>query len=532
MCFLRSFAVRWYLAAAWILLWTPASGVSGSDNATPAGGVYNVRSYGAVGDGKILDTQAIQRAIDACAAAGGGEVRLEGGVFLSGTIRLKSNVALDVAAGAVLRASRDINDYPSITPQIFYLYRQRFTKYLIYAERAENITVAGRGTIDGQGRHFPAKPGDDGGRPYILRFSECKNVQVRNVTFLDSARWLSHYLACENVVVDGITINNPIRENRDGIDVDSCDKVRISNCLIQSGDDAIVLKATAERPCRHVAITNCVLSSKASALKLGTESNGGFSDVTISNCTIYDTGYSGIALEMVDGGVFDRVNVSNIVMRNVQVAIFIRLGNRARPMPGQEPPGMGRMRNVLVSNVQADEVGPTGCSITGIPGFPVENVTLANVRLRFRGGGLAQPESRLVPEREASYPSGKMFGALPAYGLFCRHVSNLRLDNLDLEFEEDDQRPAIVADDVCGLDLSGLRANLSPAAGSMLRLKDVQGALIHGCQFREPVGTLLRVTGERCRDIVLAGNDLCGVKRPLDKADDVPADAVRLRLEP
>ncbi|MCH5378143.1 MAG: glycoside hydrolase family 28 protein, partial [Planctomycetes bacterium] len=348
-----------------------------------ANGDYDVRAYGAVGDGDTLDTAAIQEAIDAAAEAGGGTVLLRRGTFLSGTLVMKSNVSLDIEAGAVLRASRDIADYPDHTPRIVFLYQARFTKSLIYADRAENISLTGRGLIDGQGEHFPARPGDDKQRPYILRFSECRNVLVRDLTFRNSARWLSHYLACENVAIEGITIHSRIRENRDGLDIDSCSGVRVSDCHIETGDDAIVLKATTHRPCRRVTISNCVLSSMASALKLGTESNGGFEDVTISNCTIFDTGYSGIGLMVVDGGTLDGVSISNITMRDVKVPIFVRLGNRARAIPGEEPPGVGAVRNVTISNVQATGVGDTGCSITGIPDHPVENVTLDNIRIRL-----------------------------------------------------------------------------------------------------------------------------------------------------
>ncbi|MBN2314308.1 MAG: glycoside hydrolase family 28 protein [Sedimentisphaerales bacterium] len=428
---------------------------------------FNVRHYGAVGDGKTLDTKAIQITIDTAADSGGGTVRLSGGTFLSGTLYLRNNVTLSIEAGAILRGSLNIADYPDNTPKINYLYRPRFTKSLIYAERAENIALIGRGTIDGQGEHFHAKPGDDKQRPYILRFSECKNVRVRDVTFRNSARWLSHYLACQNVVIDGITINSRIRENRDGMDIDSCDGVTISNCNIYSGDDAIVLKATAMRPCRRVTITNCIVSSMASALKLGTESNGGFEDVTITNCTVYDTGYSGIGLMTVDGGTLDRVTISNITMTNVKVPIFIRLGNRARPIPGMEPTGVGALRNVIISNVQADGADKMGCSITGIPGHFVENVTLENIRIRFQGGGSREDAERKVPEKERSYPSGRMFGPLPAYGLYCRHVQNLRLHNIDFQFENDDQRPAIVCDDVHNLDLFGLHAKTSLSIDAM-----------------------------------------------------------------
>ena len=482
--------------------------------AAPPAGLYDVRAFGAVGDGVALDTEAIQKAVDACAEAGGGTVYLQGGTFLSGTIRLKSNVTLHVEAGATLLGSTNIADYPDITPKIVYLYRARFTRYLIYAERAENIGIAGRGLIDGQGGHFPAQPGDDKGRPYILRFSECKNVRVENVSFRDSARWLSHYLACENVAISGISISSKIRENRDGIDIDSCRNVRILDCSIDTGDDAIVLKATTQRPCQNVLITNCVLSSLASALKLGTESNGGFEDIAISNCTIHDTGYSGIAVEMVDGGVLDRVTISNITMRNVKVPIFVRLGNRARPIPGLPLPGMGSLRNVIISNVQASGADEMGCSITGIPGFPVENVTLDNIRISFKGGGTMGDSQRQTPEKEAAYPSAKMFGTLPAYGFFCRHAINLRLHNVDLTFEDDDQRPAVVCENVRNLDIFGLQAQTSPTADCVIRFRQVQGALIHGCRPDTEIDTFLRLQGDACLDISMPGNDFGKMQHP------------------
>ena len=363
---------------------------------------------------------------------------LHGGVFLSGTIRLRSHVTLWIASGATLRGSERIEDYPSITPQIPFLYRDRFTKSLIYAERQEHIALAGGGVIDGQGQLFPAQPGDDGGRPYLLRFSECRNVQVRGLTLRDSARWLSHYLACEDVTIEGLTIHSRIRENRDGMDIDSCDRVRIANCSVFSGDDCIVLKATANRPCRRVTVTNCTLSSGASALKLGTESQGGFEDVSFDNCVVYDTNGDGVSVEEVDGGVCERINVSNLVMRNVRVPLFIRLGNRANPLPGLPPPGVGKLRDVMITNVQASEAGNLGCSITGLPGHPVENVTLQNIRIRCAGGGTPQDAARAVPEKETSYPKGSMFGVLPAYGLYCRHAHGLRLHNLDFTFDQDD----------------------------------------------------------------------------------------------
>ena len=510
-----------------LFLLGPAAAIA-SEQGSSLRSIYDARAFGAAGDGKTVDTKAIQSAVDAAAEAGGGTVCLHGGVFLSGTICLRSNVTLHIEAGAILRGSRNIEDYPDHTPQIIYLYRPRFTKSLLYAERAENIALTGRGTIDGQGEHFPARPGDDKGRPYILRFSECQNVRVRDLTFHNSARWLSHYLACANVAIDGITIRSRIRENRDGIDIDSCDGVRISNCDLYCGDDAIVLKATAQRVCRRVTITNCVLSSMASALKLGTESNGGFEDIVISNCSVHETGYSGIGLMSVDGGTLQRICISNISMADVKVPIFIRLGNRARPIPGAEPPGMGAVRNIIIRGVQASNVGNVGCSITGIPGHAVENVTLQDIRIRYEGGGTRQDAGRKIREKETSYPSGKMFGILPAYGVYCRHVKGLKLHNLDLSFEQEEQRPAIVCDDVAELDLFGLRAHTSPTAEAQVRLQNVRGALIHGCRPEAPMAAFARIEGKESAAITILGNDLQQAGRIFSTPGDVSSGAVSI----
>ena len=490
--------------------------------------VWDPRRFGAVADGQSLDTAAIQAAVDACAAAGGGTVWLAGGVFLSGTIVLRSHVRLHVEAGATLLGSRNSEHYPGFPPEVVFLYRDRFTRSLIYAEGAEQITLSGRGTIDGQGHHFPARPGDDALRPYLIRFSECRNVRVRDLFLRDSARWLSHYLACEDVAIDGVTIHAPIRENRDGIGIDSCDRVRIANCDVYSGDDAIVLKATAPRPCRHVTVTNCTLSSMASALKLGTESNGGFEDITFSNCTIRDTGGSGINLGMVDGGVMNRVSINNIAMRDVGVPIFIRLGNRARPIPDLPEPGMGRLRNVIISNVQAAGADALGCSITGLPGFPVENVTLENVHITFAGGGTAEDAAREVPEREAAYPSQRMFGRLPAYGFYCRHVRNLRLLRVETALADEDERPPLVLEDVEGAVLDDCRGQTTAATRWHVRLVDVRDAAVRHGRPSGPATALLRVEGDRSRDVLVTGNDLTRIEQIVDRGEAVGEEAVAL----
>jgi len=417
--------------------------------ATSAAGaekVYDVRDYGAKGDGKTLCTGAIQRAIDRCSKDGGGTVYLAPGTFLSGTVRLKSDVVVRLAAGSTLLGSKDLRDYPPIV-QAFRSYTDNYTnKSLIYAEKAERISIVGRGTIDGQGASFK---GPYMVRPYTIRFIECNNITVEDITLRDSPMWMQHYMACDDVRISGVTIRSRVNNNNDGINIDSCRRVIISDCNISSGDDAIVLKSTSARICRDVTVSNCVVSSLCNGLKLGTESNGGFQNIVMTGCAIYDTRLAGVALEIVDGGTMDRVVVSNITMAKIGAPIFLRLGNRARPFQkGTDKPGIGAMRNITISNIEATGANPTGCAIAGLPEAAIENVTLSNLRLSFDGGGTRAEAGRTVPEKPADYPEYSMFGRLPAYGLYCRHVKGLKLLNVQLQLAKPDQRHAVVFEDV------------------------------------------------------------------------------------
>jgi polygalacturonase len=438
--------------------------------------LHDVRDYGAKPDGKTLCTSSIQQAIDACSRAGGGTVYLPPGTFLSGTIYFKSGVTLRIAAGCTLLGSTDLKDYPPMV-QEFRSYTDNYTdKSLIYGENVENIAITGLGTIDGQGASFegPYKV-----RPYMIRFIQCRNVTVKDVTIKNSPMWVQHYLACDDVRITGITVRSLVNHNNDGVDIDSCRRVIISSCNIESGDDAIVLKSTSARVCRDVAVSNCVLSSRCNALKMGTESNGGFQNIVITGCTIYDTHLAGIALEIVDGGTMDGVVVSNITMRKIGAPIFMRLGNRARPFSkDMEKPGIGAMRNITISNIEATGANSTGCAISGLPEAKIENVTLCNVRLTFEGGGTKADAGREIPEKPDAYPEYSMFGKLSAYGLYCRHVKDLKLLNIQLLLEKPDQRYAVVLEDVEGGLINGLDAQRSPEAGEIINYTNVKNLSI------------------------------------------------------
>jgi polygalacturonase len=363
----------------------------------------------------------------------------------------------------------------------------------------------------------------------MMRFVSCRNVSVTDVGIQDSPMWVQHYLACEGVNIRGISVHSRVNVNNDGIDIDGSQRVRISDCEITSGDDAIVLKATADRPCKDVVITNCVLSTACNALKLGTESNGGFENIAISNCTIYDTRLAGIALEMVDGGVLDRVSISNIVMNGVAAPVFIRLGDRARPFTegGARPP-VGKLRNVSIANVQAAGAGGVGCAIAGLPGHAIENVVLENLRLTFAGGGQRADARREIPENADKYPEHSMFGKLPAYGFYCRHVKGLSLRNIETGFLEDDQRPALVCDDVEGLELAGSALAGAPDAEPTVRLKQVKDAFVHGCRAPGRVRTWMEVSGNQSERLSVMGNDLGNARKAVDIAGDVAKKAVFL----
>jgi len=440
--------------------------------------VYDVRDYGAKADGKTLCTNSIQRAIDKCAKDGGGTVYLAQGTFLSGTIYMKSGVTLKLDPACTLLGSKNLKDYPETVPA-FRSYTDNYTdKSLIYGEKLEKIAIIGSGIIDGQGASFkgPYKV-----RPYTIRFIQCRNVTVKDVTLKNSPMWMQHYLACDDVRISGVTVRSIVNANNDGINIDSCERVVISDCNIRSGDDAIVLKSTSARVCRNVTVSNCVLSTRCNALKMGTESNGGFENIVMTGCSIYDTRLAGVALEIVDGGTMDRVVISNITMNKIGAPIYVRLGNRARPFKkDMAKPGIGIMRNITISNIEATGANATGCAISGLPQAKIENITLSNIRLSFAGGGTKEDADRAIPEKPDAYPEYSMFGRLPAYGLYCRHVKGLKLLNVQLQLAKSDQRHGVVFEDVEDALIDNLTGPYPPEADSTIQLTDVKEVFIRG----------------------------------------------------
>lgn len=469
---------------------------------------YNILDYGAVADGVTLNTTNINQAIHAAADAGGGTVIVPPGRFLTGTVYLKSHVTLHLSGGAVLVGSTDIADYPENQPP-WPTNRLEYGRYsLIFADGQQNIALTGTGTIYGQGDHpnFTKKALEARGwsprdaylkRPYGLCFVRCQGVRVRDVTFENIAFWVQDYLECDDVVVDGVTVESvKFDYNNDGIDLDGSRNVRVSNCYFHCGDDAICLKAS-YRDCENVVITNCVASSLANGIKFGTATNAGFKNIVVSNCAIFDNGSSALALEIVDGGTLDGVTISNLIMREVATPIFIRLGNLARrwveTLP--DPMPVGVLRNVTIDGITAtmkqnryDDTRPFCCSITGLPGHPVENIVIRNVRIENmmpHGPETAQLTYQDVPECERDYPEYNMFGPLPAYGFFCRHAHDLTFRNIDVRYATTDYRSAFVCDDVTELAMTDITIQALPDAAPPI--------VLHASP--DPVMNNLRVRG-------------------------------------
>lgn len=522
------------------LLVAGCSGLNTVSNRQKEQLIFDVYNYNAAGDGKILDTEAIQSAVNQCAESGGGIVYLHNGSFLSGTVRLKSNVTLYIEAGAELLGSTDINDYPPTIPGYRSFTDNYVEQSLIYAEGKQNITIKGAGTIDGQGASFKKTTWKQKGRPYIIRFIECKNVKVKDITLKNSPMWMQHYLACDNVFIINITVWNHGNLNNDMMDIDSCRNVIISGCLGDSDDDALTLKSTSPRPCESITITNCILRSNRAAFKMGTESNGGFKDIAVSNCvlepsrgpeTIYGDGHDGregISLLLVDGGKMENVNISNVVIKDLAVPVFMRLGDRARPFkPDMPEPGAGSFRNVRISNLTATGASKYGCAVSGIPSQPVENVTLSDIKIAFAGGGTEKQARAEVPEKEADYPQSYMFGVLPAYGFYIRHARNIKLGKVTLSFGKTEKRPALFCDDVTGLAISALDARTDSSA-QMIKLRQVRNAFIKNCRLQKNAKAFLGVQGNKSADITVMNNDITPALAVLDKGAEVKDNAVYL----
>ncbi len=508
---------------------------------------FNVREHGAIGDAVTLDTAALQKTIDACASAGGGEVLFPKGTYLSGSLTLKSGVHLVLTPEAVLLGSRELGDYSS--------------RKLIDATDVTDVGISGGGTIDGQGDAFWQKrdktysgPPYRGTaqfnyealpRPAFLYFRRCRDVLLSNVTLKNSPSWTVHLLRCQGARVEKVTIRNPLHgPNTDGIDINSSIDVVVRDCDIITGDDGVVLKSTEpghDHPSRNITVENCRIWSACNCLKIGTETHDRFENILFRNCHLYggsevamERPLSGIAIESVDGAHLSGITATDITMDNVRAPIFVRLGHRggnSEHTRQVEPRVPGRIEKVVIRNVTAER-SMFESSITGIPGHCVENITLENVRLQYEGGGKADWILGEVPDEQVieRYPEAQMFGRLPAYGLYCRHVDGIRLNNVAISYQTPDPRPMLVCDDVANL----MAERVSPAAVAselpVIWLLGTRDATIRQCTAPAGTGVFVAVEGTResVESVRLEASDTSLAKTALARLG--PGELVDLNL--
>lgn len=433
-----------------------------------------VTEFGAVGDGTTLNTKALQSAIDACSASGGGEVLLPPGRYVTGTIYLRSHVELSLSRGAVLLGStNNPQDYP--------------VRALIYAEGIEDAGISGYGIIDGQARHpdFVAKGYrvNDGKRPLGIHLKDCHKISLVGFEIRDVGSWTIRLQRCDGVNINGLSLFCLAQGNNDGIDVDA-KNVTISNCRIECDDDGICLKSDdANFLPENITVTNCVIASNCNPIKLGTSSVAGFRNVVVSNCVIrrpsesniWDwskeyrqiapgtfTGLSGIAIESADGGVIENITFTNITMEGIITPIFICLNQR-------KGTGTGVIRDIKISNITAIAEGIIPCIITGIPGSRISDVLLRDISVEHAGG--EQSMSGRLPENLNGYPENRMFGPNnPAGGLYVRHADHIRVENFHVRQRNIDYRPSVVLDDVTNFRSSELR---SEGSGSKIMIQTI-----------------------------------------------------------
>jgi hypothetical protein len=465
-------------------------------------GRFDITRFGAVPDGKTLNTSAIQHAIDSCAATGGGTVNVPAGKFLTGTIQLKSNVILHLDAGSVLLGSTSRPDYA----------KSRWYA-LIIADKQHHIGITGPGLIDGQGRALAQdvirrwRAGEYEGervwdesrkeenrpsernRPFILNFQQCQDIRMEDFTIRDAACWVQIYEKCERLKIDHITVESMAYWNNDGIDIVDCRQAIVRNCTVNAADDGICLKSHDARwICEDIRIENCRIRSSASALKFGTASQGGFRHIRVRNLTIWDTFRSAIALESVDGGVLEDIDIRHVRAKNTGNAFFIRLGKRNK----NRPPGV--VQHILIKDVRVEvprtkpdagyetegpparepqNIGPSG--IAGLPGYPIRDVRLENIEIVYPGGSdttiarVASGQLDKVPENPENYPEFSMFGELPAWGFYVRHAAGITLKRCRFTLQQKEYRPALVFDDVEGLSAKHILLSGAADGGNMIQ---------------------------------------------------------------
>ena len=447
-------------------------------------------------DGKILATVFLQKAIDSVSKSGGGYLMINRGTYLTGGLVLKKGVKLYLGSKAILLGSTNPADYADHIPAYQNNMNRQSYKAMIYAEKVKGIGIVGSGLLDGQGDHenFKFKGNQYTDRPFIVRFVDCKDVEVLGIKFTRAANWTQQYQHCDAVVIKGIEVDCFSNRNNDGLDIDASSNVLVEDCIIHSDDDAICLKSSSKDACKDIAIRRCKVSSNCNAIKLGTASIGGFRRISISDITILPPkrasdiwvrqwGLAGIALEIVDGGTLDDVRLEDITMQQVMTPIFIRLGDRGKGIDSVKLAQVGQLRNVTLRNIKATNLLRTVSScIVGIPGHRVRDVLMENIMIEMPGGATIGDLKDTVPEVIAGYPENKMFGPmLPGSFLYLRHAEGIFIKDFKCTLKAEDARPAVYFDDVVSAFLINFKSP-APLNGYWMKARKSNGIYLEDCK--------------------------------------------------
>lgn len=473
---------------------------------------FNVVDYGAVGNGKILCTEAIQKAVDACAKAGGGTVHFPAGRYLSGAIFLKSNVTLHIGQGATLTASMNFEHFPPFKPRWRILSDDTQPSSLITGIDLENIAITGRGTLDGQGRPWwealrkdkNAKEGQPKiltyGRPRVINFYRCRNVRIEGVTIIDSPSWTVHPVGCDNLVVDGISIINPEDgPNTDGVNPESCRNVRIANCFIDTGDDCITLKSGKDeegrlkaRPTANVTVTNCVMYKGHGAVVIGSEMSGNVRNVTASNIVCVGTDRAvRIKSTRGRGGIVENIRYSNFIVENVREPIYItNFYTKTDPEPVSERTPV--FRDIAISHFTIKSC-PLTAKILGLPEMPIRQLRITDMT------------------------------ASTKIGFHCDSVDGLELHNVQINV---DNGPAFEISNSKNIELDGTTTQKPRTNEPVVRMEDVRDVFVRGCRAYPGTGNFLEICGYTSSDIILIGNHFAAVKKPFILKQGAPDSIV------
>jgi hypothetical protein len=529
----------------------------GADSNDSGARVYNIRNYGAKGDGATLDSAALQRAVDACHADGGGTVLVPSGRFLIGSTELKSNVSLHIVAGGTLLGIGDGREYPPVeaVPLEGDATMRDGNRALLYAVQASNIRIDGAGTIDGQGGLFfptvhglpgPSKPGDLR-RPYHLMFYRCERIVLRDLTLVDCAYHSVRVIQSRRIHIDNIYMYNHKNVNNDGFHFISTEHVTLSNCTIYVQDDACAMFGSS----KFITITNCFFSTRWSVFRFG----GGIAeDITVSNCICKQVYGCPIKFQGNQGSRFENISFSNLLLDDVTGPIYISLGpENGRPVnPGLTPDEAVVLsrpptaRNISFSHIRGTVTTNPGqisdmppASNPGRPGerfscitlnavgnAVMENISFTDIHLTFGGGGDADAAGR----RELPNEAGEYFllGAMPAYGFYARNSRGITLDNIRLEIATADLRPALILDHVQDVAIRGLQVQSDPESESVLRFINTKDVLLTATRILTPVAVFLQVEGIESNNIKVDGGDLSKAKVPLAFNDGASEKIVRV----